>query len=280
MGYRTKSMKTHLYSNHIGTIRTIEYGAGDTLIILLHGAGGSPASLSEMASYLGNVGYHVVAPALSGYMDSSTHVAGDIFEQHKAIVNWLVNEFPAKSIVLGGHSLGSLIVLSEMLNIQPAAVILIEPIIISLLDEQNPQHQKALHHYQSLRTGIHQAITDNNPQRAMQIFVDFWSDFSWHQLPEIFTRQLIKLSSQIIDELKHVHATEPDREALGTFTAPVLLLDGDRSAPIAGCVLDSLQSLIKNSHRATIADAGHMGPMFQPLAYSKQIEAFLKNNLH
>ena len=275
MDSRTKSMKSELHTTDFGTVRTIEYGRGDTLIILLHGAGSSPAGLSDIAMRLGNDGYHVVAPALSGYMDSKAHVDGTVFDQHNTILHWTAKHFDSQSIILGGHSLGSLIVMEEMVSIQPTAVVLIEPVLLSLLDDNNPRHQSALKDYQALFNVIQHSITEKKPEMAMEAFIDFWSDFKWDQLPAIFSRQLIAMSKQIINELQLVHATKLDHRAIEEFTPPVLLLSGDHSPPITRCILDRLEQTIPNTQRATISEAAHMGPMFRPEPYANEIMQFL-----
>jgi pimeloyl-ACP methyl ester carboxylesterase len=63
--------------------------------------------------------------------------------------------------------------------------------------------------------------------------------------------------------------------ALGRIAAPTLLMEGARSPAIIGAINDGLAARLPDCRRATIAGAGHMGPITRPQAVSAEIAAFL-----
>ncbi|MET4128518.1 alpha/beta hydrolase [Roseovarius sp. MBR-6] len=63
--------------------------------------------------------------------------------------------------------------------------------------------------------------------------------------------------------------------ALTRIAAPVLLMQGARSPAIIGAINDGLAARLPDCRRATIAGAGHMGPITRPQAVAAEIAAFL-----
>lgn len=73
------------------------------------------------------------------------------------------------------------------------------------------------------------------------------------------------------DAAKHYDVTG----ALRGFAKPVLLLFGDDDPSLAA--KDDLLALFPDAHVATIADAGHLGWLDQPVAYRSAVIAFVRS---
>ena len=77
------------------------------------------------------------------------------------------------------------------------------------------------------------------------------------------------------ESLKSPERQEAILEEAANITAPVLLISGDRSAPLYGYMHAALQSCLKQVSKVTIADAGHMMYQANPTAFLFEVQEFV-----
>lgn len=115
--------------------------------------------------------------------------------------------------------------------------------------------------------------------RAARGFLRVWGDGEgWDALP-LATRARIAAQMPLIeaaapalyDDVGGMLASG----ALTHIAAPVLLMEGARSPAIIGAINAGLAARLPEARRATIAGAGHMGPITRPRAVAAEIAAFL-----
>jgi len=103
---------------------TREWGTGEKYALLIHGLASSSLAWHQLGRDLAHLGYHVIAPDLSGHgksLHSSTY----------SLEEW-ANEIVSLGItpeLLIGHSMGGLIAAKVSLQLHPAKIILLDPVV-------------------------------------------------------------------------------------------------------------------------------------------------------
>ena len=101
-----------------GTMRVFKKGAGDKIVLLLHGAGSDHALLS-WREVLGQFdeGYTVYAPDLLGYgLSEDIRLNGGFYESYVASIKELVDALELNQFVIAGLSMGGALALAFSLN--------------------------------------------------------------------------------------------------------------------------------------------------------------------
>jgi 3-oxoadipate enol-lactonase len=87
---------------------TIEQGAGDTVVFLLHGVGGGSNGWVQTLPFLANHGYRAVAWDAPGYGPSKLVAPYTMAEMARAFIS-LVKHINAKRSIVLGHSMGGMV---------------------------------------------------------------------------------------------------------------------------------------------------------------------------
>lgn len=183
---------------------------------------------------------------------------GDLTEETLKALLPLITE----PVDLIGHSFGG--VLSLLIALEKPEMVrslsLFEPVLMAVAREDAPElHQWNCAHMDE----INAHIEAGDPAMGARIFLRVWGDGRpWDALPE----ELQKTATRLIPFIGASQPALADDNTnliprLGQITAPCVLMDGGQSPALMKTVQDGLAARIPNARRATLAAAGHMGPI-------------------
>lgn len=188
-------------------------------------------------------------------------------------------ERAGQPLALVGHSYGGAVALLAALQHRPRALVLYEPTLFALLDEEAPSPNEA--------EGIRQTVADaaahlarGDRSAAAERFIDFWmGDGSWAHTPE-------NRRAPIEDAIAHVQGwgtalfTQPT--PLSDFAAldvPVLLMVGSESPASSRGVARLLAGVLPRVQLLQLEGLGHMGPVTHPERVNAIIDDFVMREL-
>lgn len=182
-------------------------------------------------------------------------------------------------LALVGHSYGGAVALLAALQHRPRALVLYEPTLFALLDEEAPSPNEA--------DGIRQTVADaaahlarGDRSAAAGRFIDFWmGDGSWARTPE-------NRRAPIEEAIVHVQGwgtalfTQPTPLAdFGALDMPVLMMVGSESPASSRGVTRRLASVLPRLQLLELEGLGHMGPVTHPERVNAIIEDYLMREL-
>ena len=182
-------------------------------------------------------------------------------------------------LALVGHSYGGAVALLAALQHRPRALVLYEPTLFALLDEEAPSPNEA--------DGIRQTVADaavhlarGDRSAAAGRFIDFWmGDGSWARTPE-------NRRAPIEEAIVHVQGwgtalfTQPTPLAdFGALDMPVLMMVGSESPASSRGVARRLASVLPRLQLLELEGLGHMGPVTHPERVNAIIEDYLMREL-
>jgi lipase len=252
-------------------------------LIFLHATGFLPWLWHPLAREL-SVVYRIIAPSFCDHRETDPENGG---------LNWatlaedtvrLCNALQLKKPFLVGHSMGATvhIIANALCGLSAAGMVLIEPILLPA----------------EFYLG-HMSV-DEHPLAAKAIRrTNFWRDRD-EAMAYLHSRTLFQGWDEEMLELYIRHgmikgeggglrlACSPRREAalfmggrqfnpwplLQKVSCPVLLVEGEKSENGGFVDLDRIQSLIPNSERFMVKDAGHLIPMERPREVTRIIGDF------
>ena len=172
-----------------------------------------------------------------------------------------------------GHSYGAAVALklAALHPRQVRSVTAYEPVMFRwLLDEPVAQEVTAL--VESLR----EAIASNDPARAAQRFVDFWSgDSAWNSLPPVPQQSIAARMHTVLlhfDALIHEPLTPAE---LGRVRAPMLFITGARTVAPMQRIAQIVRRSLPHATHEVLPGLGHMGPLTNAAEVNARITAFL-----
>jgi pimeloyl-ACP methyl ester carboxylesterase len=182
-------------------------------------------------------------------------------------------------LALVGHSYGGAVALLAALQHRPRALVLYEPTLFALLDQEGPAPNEA--------DGIRQTVADaaahlarGDRSAAAGRFIDFWmGDGSWSRTPQ-------DRRAPIEEAIVHVQGwgnalfTQPTPLSdFGALDMPVLLMVGSESPASSRSVARLLATVLPRLQRVEFEGLGHMGPITHPQVVNAAIEDFLGREL-
>jgi len=251
-----------------------EYGAGP-LVLLLHGSPGTSKAWSKVAERLADR-YHVIAPNLPGYGETSAAPAGAPPDNAYAtrLVEALLAEVGTPR-VLAGHSYGGVIALRVALGgaVAPRALALFEPVAVPLLEALGEAEIFAASKAVFDR---YLAAFDRGDGGAVRIMVDYW--FGAGAYEHMASPMKEFLGSHTAHNVRDVRATFRERyssEALRRLPMPVQVVCGTRGPEAmtricqgiaAHAPQGSLVTLEKATHALTTTHADAVADLIAALA--------------
>ncbi len=265
-----------------GTIEVAEWGSGETSFVLLHASATGPQSLSGLASHLLRPDRRLVAPAFVGYGRTQWVSAKgrDRLEANQAIVQAVLQARPTPRRILFGHSMGGTVALSVALEEQRRgnpydAVVLYEPVLVDLLDLQQPAQADAYHWDRAIIEFLARQVSDGHPEAGVRHFVDAWNETAWDALPAPARRALTANSGNLVEETASVSAYKINPSRLAAFATPTVLLRGSLSPALIAFTTERAAHIIPHASQSIIDGCGHMGPLLQPATIASRIEMHL-----
>jgi pimeloyl-ACP methyl ester carboxylesterase len=182
-------------------------------------------------------------------------------------------------LALVGHSYGGAVALLAALQQPPRALVLYEPTLFALLDEETPPPNEA--------EGIRQTVADaaahlarGDRSAAAGRFIDFWmGEGNWSRTPE---NRRAPIEDAIVNVQGWGTALFTQPTPLSDFSAldlPVLLMTGSDSPTSSRAVAQRLAHVLPRVRLLEFKGLGHMGPVTHPEVVNAAIEDFLMHEL-
>lgn len=267
-----------LHPTAFGTVEALEWGdpaAGD-LLVLLHAAAAGPQALAGLAERLATPCRRVLAPALAGYGGTRVEGAGDPVQAHATVARWALAAGGAGRRRLFGHSMGGLAaVLAAAGRRDLEAVVLFEPIVMATLDPADAGDAALLRAESGLIARIADGVARGAPEAGIAAFVETWNEVRWADLPLRLRERLVADAGRLAAETEAVAGCAPDPAPWSRVAAPVTILHGDRSPPLAARMACRLAGLLPAGRRVPLPGLGHMAPVLAPAAVAAAVEAAL-----
>jgi pimeloyl-ACP methyl ester carboxylesterase len=237
-------------------------------LVLLHAAGSSPRALDRLA--------HRLAPGIGRTVAPPIEAADDAIGAAATRVAALLNGLPDRPRVLFGHSMGGLVALEALARGANAeAVVLYEPIVLSLLDPHDPDDRAALDWDRTVISEFRHRLAAGEAEVGVAGFVEAYGEMRWAAIPPPARAELVRGAASLLALASATQAATLDRAALARLTVPTLLLDGDRSPDVARRMAARLAAILPGAVRVTVPGSGHMGPISAAGEVARSIAAFL-----
>lgn len=259
-------------------IHVRESGRGP-VVICLHSSGSSSAQWRDLGTDLAR-DHRVIAPDFLGHGRSPAAAgAGDDALLHDAAqVAALVAGHDAVHLV--GHSYGASVALRAALA-QPERVrslALYEPVAFGALRANSEDESLWQEITQTGRTiALH--TRQCRVLAAGRLFVDYWSGRGrWHALGSERQWTTARRMPAVVRHFEALFAWDA-LDGLRTLAAPVLLLQGERTRPVAARVAARLRERLPDVTHAVVPGAGHLGPVTHVSDVNRRIRAFLRRQV-
>jgi pimeloyl-ACP methyl ester carboxylesterase len=255
----------------------VEHGNGSPLI-LVHGGLSDYRTWLPLIAELSETN-RTIAVSLRHYYPEKWDGKGDDFslQQHADDIAAFIKALNLGPVDLLGHSRGG--VVSMMVASQhPELVgklVLADPSPLQTLLANNSKAQKHLNIRKATMQKTVQFYKQGNPEGGLETFVNYIAGpKAWEKTSES-RRGTLRDNSWT--QVGHIHDLETpfDCNNASKISSQVLMITGERSAPIYGFMHSALQSCLKQTSNALIADAGHMMFSANPTAFVFEVQEFL-----
>lgn len=244
------------------TIHYEEKGYG-TVIVLLHGWGGSLNSLFPLQLLLAEKGFRVISVDLPGFGESQSPGKDFSLENFAEVLELVLEKLKIKSCILFGHSFGG----SIAVKIAVREKIHIEKLILC--------NTSGIRKYKSKKVKFIKTVS-HGVRRIFQLPI---LNAVYPFLRKIFYYYVLRERDYIdYPELSETFITIIDEDISDDLTkiiVPVLLLWGekDKATPVAHAKI--MQRILKNSQLEIIQNVGHGLPLVQPQIVANKVGQFL-----
>jgi pimeloyl-ACP methyl ester carboxylesterase len=254
----------------------VEHGDGPGVAVLLHAAGSGPRNYDRLARLLLPTVGRTLAPAFVAGGASMIASGPEPFSAAVDLVRSLIAGREGRPRLLVGHSMGGLVALLALsAGACIDAVVLYEPIVLSLLDPDDPADRQAAAHDTEIIARFTRCMDEGSPEAGVSQFIEAYGDHPWSALPERARADLVRRAPQILAEARATNAAAVPLDGLARIAAPVLILEGSNSPPITRSMARRLHARLPQSRMVTVSGTGHMGPITSPEAVADAIRPFL-----
>lgn len=220
--------------------------------VLVHSSGLGPQQWRRLMAVDAEQDYRALA--LSGYGESPFDASLSAVQQDIAVVIAALQQEPAKSVHLVGHSYGGLIALLAALESDRVSQLtLIEPLLIDFLSDKSREEMEGL---------IHEFARANQagvPEQAVKGLVEFWNgQGAWDHLSDAVKNVLIKVAPKIRAEVTDAPLAL-DREAISKLGLPAKIILSEGAIDAAVEMGQAAAKLL--SAKIVHVPGGHMAPI-------------------
>jgi len=154
-------------------------------------------------------------------------------------------------------------------------LVLADPTPLQTLLSNNVKAQKHLDIRMATVQKTVQLYQQGKPDSGLETFVNYIAGpDAWEKTSENRRTTLRDNSWTQLGHLKDLE-TPFDCNSAGKISSKVLMITGERSAPIYGFMNSALNTCLKQSNNALIADAGHMMFSANPTAFVFEVQEFI-----
>ncbi len=262
--------------NKPGTTKIEHRDTLATTVIALHCSGGSPSGWSTLAENIpvdceiSCPGHRFAGPT------SAQELAGSYTINDEAAPIVELIDVQQKPVYLVGHSFGGALALrvAEARPSQVAGITLYEPCLFGILHNDDPQDKTALAEIIKLRNQVCNSLQLDNPDLAMEHFIDYWNgEGAWATLHPKAKQKIVEWAPNARDQFDVLFQYSTAR--LQALTMPVQLVIGENALQLPRAIADRLTRELPCVHLQTLADAAHMGP----LTHAKPFANLVRNHI-
>jgi pimeloyl-ACP methyl ester carboxylesterase len=165
---------------------------------------------------------------------------------------------------LVGHSYGGAVALHAALRRAGhiASLSLYEPTLFHLLPAMGPEGGDAYAEISAVASAVARGVVTGDYCAAARRFVDYWSgNGSWHRLKPELQIELIRWIVKAPLDFRALFEDATPPAAYAGLACPVLVLRGEHAPPPTRLAAARLAEILPHVRAATVAGAGHMGPI-------------------
>jgi pimeloyl-ACP methyl ester carboxylesterase len=258
----------------------IERGAG-IVVILVHG------SLSDYRSWAAQMepfgtSYRAISVSLRHYYPERWDGSGQSFSirQHAEDLASFIKELSSGKVHMVAHSRGADVAL-RIASAHPEllrSLVLVEPAPLDSLMPKTPAGDAAAARRREQLAGTMARFQKGDIDGGLEHFVELnTGPGTWKKAAEL-QKQVWRDNAW---PLKHLEADAVEPFTCGDankISVPVLLVGGEKSPPIFGLMLNSLQPCFARQERVTIPNASHIMARTHPQLFNAAVLAFLARN--
>ena len=255
----------------------VERGSGAPLI-LVHGALTDYRTWLPLMPELSETS-RTIAVSLRHYYPEKWEGKGDdlSLQQHANDLAAFIESLQLGPVDLLGHSRGgvvSLLVASQHPELV-RRLILADPAPLQTMLSKNPKAKKLLALRKANMEKTVKFYQQGKPDDGLKTFVDYIAGpGAWEKTSESRRGSLRDNSWTQVSHLKDFE-TAFQCSSAGKISSQVLMITGERSAPLYGYMLSALQPCFKQVNNALIADAGHIMYSANPTAFVFEVQEFI-----
>ena len=257
-----------------GAISTyMEFGAGDT-VILLHSGGGGAAQWKKVITELDDR-LHIIAPDLRGYGGSDMRSSSGIptLSSEASVVHAFARNTPG-NIHLVGHSYGGSVALKAAAE-RPeiyASLTLIEPANFNLLFGGPGEDDELFAEISRIAMKVTKSVSNNEQEDGLRAFVDYWGgQGKWESLRSDVRHTLCNRAKVIAYNFYATMFDKTPFKHLVRHGLPTLFIKGEETTPVTARITDILAAATPGARVQPVQEAGHMSPISHPSAISNLI---------
>ena len=248
-------------------------GGSGAPALLLHCTLAHSGAWRGVAAHLGRW----AAPDLPGHGVSADVPPGaDLLRLCAGVAGALRDRTGAADLV--GHSYGAVVALRLALDApeRVRSLTLIEPVLFAAA-RGTPAHAA----YEARHAPVAEAVRGDDPEAAARAFAAVWGDGrAWADLPPAQRAYMAERIALVPRQAPGIAADDTGILAPGGLeglAAPVLLIEGADSPPVAGAIASALAERLPDARRVTVEGAGHMAPVTHPDAVGRAVADHLAN---
>lgn len=254
----------------------ITLGDGPDVAVLLHAAGSAPKALERLGTLLAPEIGRVAIPSFTRGGRSVIGDGADAMQMPVAIATALLEARADARRILVGHSMGGLMsLLAVEGGARIDALVLYEPIVLSLLDLDDPDDREAHAFDAAVIADMRAALDRGDTEAGVARFIEAYGEYPWSRLPGRVREDLIARGAQLLGQALATNGTVLDPARVAEIDVPVLVMHGTRSPMVAIRMAQRLGKLIPHARVEAIDGAGHLGPVSAPDAVAAAIAAFM-----
>lgn len=252
----------------------ITLGDGPDVAVLLHAAGSAPKALEKLGGLLAPHVGRVAIPSFTRGGRSLIGEGADAMREPVAMANALLEAPPGARRILVGHSMGGLMsLLAAQAGARVDALVLYEPIVLSLLDVDDAEDRAAHDFDAAVIADMRAALARGDTEAGVARFIEAYGEYPWSRLPPRVREDLIVRGPQLLGQALATNGTKLDPARIAAIDVPVLVMHGTRSPMVAIRMAQRLGKLIPHARVQAIEGAGHLGPVSAPDAVATAIVA-------
>lgn len=269
---KVKSVKVNDYE-----LSYVEYGKGPPLI-LVHGALSDYRTWLPLIKELSETN-RTIAVSLRHYYPEKWNGKGDDFslQQHADDISGFIRALNLDKVELLGHSRGAIVAMmvASQHPEQVNNLVLADPAPLQAMLSKNPRAKKLMEKRKATMQKTINYYRNGEPERGLEHFVNYIAGpRAWEKTSD---KRRATLRDNSWTQVSHLQDLEISLQCsqVGNISSRVLMITGERSAPLYGYMLSALKPCFKQVSNALIADAGHMMYSNNPTAFVFEVQDFI-----